>query len=99
MTEIKAIKVNARDNVANALTEMKVGEIVVVESGNKKLRVIIKSNIPFGHKFATKKILKDEEVIKYGEVIGKATQNIKMGEHVHIHNVVGLRARGDLKRW
>ena len=98
MTEIKAIKVNIKDNVANALTEMKIGEIVTVESGKKNLKIIIKSDIPFGHKFATKKILKDEEVIRYGEIIGKATKDIELGEHVHIHNVVGLRARGDLKQ-
>ena len=30
-----------------------------------------------------------EYVIKYGEVIGVATKNIGVGEHVHVHNVKG----------
>ena len=32
---------------------------------------------------------------KYGEVIGAATRDIRVGEHVHVHNVEGKRGRGD----
>lgn len=43
--------------------------------------------IPIGHKVALKDINQGEPIIKYGMVIGKASQNIKEGEWVHTHNV------------
>ena len=39
-------------------------------------------NIPAGHKYALCDINKGEYVIKYGEIIGKATADIKSGEWV-----------------
>ncbi len=44
-------------------------------------------DIPAGHKFALRDIAKGETVIKYGQVIGRATTDIKKGEWVHTHNV------------
>ena len=32
-----------------------------------------------------------EQVIKYGIAIGRATRDIRAGEHVHVHNVKGER--------
>ena len=46
-----------------------------------------KRRIPAGHKFALCDIKKGNFVIKYGEIIGRATQNIKKGEWVHTHNL------------
>ena len=43
--------------------------------------------IPAGHKYALTHIGKGEAVIKYGEIIGRATQDIEKGEWVHTHNV------------
>lgn len=43
--------------------------------------------IPAGHKYALCDIQQDEYVIKYGEIIGRATQDIVKGEWVHTHNV------------
>ncbi len=45
------------------------------------------ANIPAGHKYALRDIPKDSYVIKYGEIIGRATQDISQGEWVHTHNV------------
>jgi altronate hydrolase len=42
--------------------------------------------VPFGHKAARRAIEQDGPVIKYGVVIGVATQPIQAGEHVHVHN-------------
>ena len=98
MSVRKAIIINVKDNVANALVDIKKGDVVKLDIGKRYFKLLIKSNIPFGHKFATKKISKGEKIIKYGEVIGKATNDIDAGEYVHIHNVIGLRARGDLEK-
>lgn len=44
-------------------------------------------DIARGHKFALEDIQKGEPVIKYGEIIGRATTDISKGEWVHTHNV------------
>lgn len=47
----------------------------------------VEVNIENGHKYAVCDIEKGSDVIKYGEAIGIATQDIKKGEHVHTHNL------------
>ena len=91
----KAIVLSAKDNVATSLDELKVGDEVRVMNGEEKV-VRILQDIPFGHKFAIRKIERGEEILKYGEVIAKATAKIEEGAHVHVHNVESLRGRGDL---
>ena len=44
-------------------------------------------NLEDGHKYALCDIKKGENIIKYGNPIGHATEDIKAGEHVHTHNV------------
>jgi altronate dehydratase small subunit len=92
----KAIMMNEKDNVATLLTDVDKNDVVQVRTGEKSVEVRVQGKIQFGHKFAMKKISKGENVIKYGEAIGQATQNIGEGQHVHVHNVESLRARGDL---
>lgn len=43
--------------------------------------------ISAGHKLAIKPIKKGECIIKYGVVIGRASEDINVGEWVHTHNV------------
>jgi len=45
------------------------------------------NGIPAGHKVALCDIKKGDFIIKYGQVIGRATENIKKGEWVHSHNL------------
>ncbi|MBR3686813.1 MAG: altronate dehydratase [Clostridia bacterium] len=44
-------------------------------------------NLADGHKYALCDIKSGENVIKYGQPIGHATEEIKAGDHVHTHNV------------
>ena len=44
-------------------------------------------NLENGHKYALCDIKKGENIIKYGNPIGHATEDIKAGDHVHTHNV------------
>ena len=39
--------------------------------------------IPFGHKVSLKDIEKGNFIFKYGQIIGTASRDIKIGEHVH----------------
>jgi len=60
------------------------------------LRVTALRPIAAGHKIALRPIALGEPIRKYGQVMGRATEAIAAGEHVHVHNVEGLRGRGDL---
>lgn len=44
-------------------------------------------SVPRGHKVALSAIKAGEKIIKYGEVIGSASQDIAEGEWVHSHNL------------
>ncbi len=47
----------------------------------------VEVNLNNGHKYAVRDIKKGENIIKYGQPIGHATENIKKGGHVHSHNM------------
>ena len=49
------------------------------------------SRIARGHKIASREIAKGEGIIKYGERMGHAVAPIAIGEHVHVHNILGDR--------
>ena len=95
---LKALIINQVDNVATATADIKPGEIVSLTVRGEMKKIKVGEEIPFGHKFALRKIERGESVTKYGEQIGKAIKVIESGFHVHIHNVESLRGRGDLKR-
>ena len=81
-------KINPKDNVAVALQSINRAEIAKLDT----LTVTAQEDIPRGHKIALKKILKGEPVIKYGNVIGIAKEDIPEGGWIHTHN---LLSRGD----
>lgn len=58
----------------------------------------LKEDIPFGFKVAVRNIRKGEEILKFGHAIGVASVSIGKGEMVHVHNIEGLRGRGDLEK-
>ena len=90
------LQLNERDNVRIALQKMPAGSEV------EGLRIL--DGIPSGHKIAIQQIEKDAAIVKYGQVIGFASEPIGPGQHVHSHNVMvhtferehnfGSRARG-----
>jgi altronate hydrolase len=53
--------------------------------------------IPFGHKVCLKSINKGDPIIKYDQIIGFASKNIKAGEHVHSHNLEFREFKRDFK--
>ncbi|MCK4793917.1 MAG: UxaA family hydrolase [Desulfobacteraceae bacterium] len=85
----ETIMLNSKDNVATALKQINENEQVTVVSSSKEVisRLQAKQEIPFGHKISLTEITKGEPVIKFGERIGTASQNISVGEYVHVHNV------------
>ena len=93
---IDAIMIKAEDNVATALRDLQRDEEATVSVGDARRTIRLAEDIPFGHKFAVCRISQGDQIIKYGEVIGRATQSIEQGAHAHIQNIESLRGRGDL---
>ena len=91
-----AIIIDAEDNIATLLRDVGEGDEVRAGSGSEIVVIAAAQGIEFGHKVAVRDIAAGSEILKYGCVIGQATQAISRGEHVHVHNVASLRGRGDL---
>jgi altronate dehydratase small subunit len=94
-TTRKALVLDSRDNVATALIDIKAGAIVTVKVGDQTIQVPVNQAIPFAHKFAIKNIEEGQLVYKYGQVIGKAVKPIRVGQHVHTHNLESIRGKAD----
>ena len=91
MTAKKAHIHDARDNVAVALSDLKKGDMVTIDRGEGATQIEIEEAVPFGHKFALESMKLGGDVTKYGGFIGKATADIEVGQHVHVHNIRGVK--------
>ncbi|TFH35515.1 MAG: D-galactarate dehydratase [Dehalococcoidia bacterium] len=94
---LEAIMFNAADNTAVALMDLPNGRRIALKADGQERNVTLIEPITYQHKFSVAPIKKGERVLKYGQVIGEATTDIKAGEHVHIHNMVGLRIKAASK--
>ena len=84
------LRISPKDNVAVALAPLPSGTTVELDG----LSLILKEEIPQGHKFALSDIPSGTQIIKYGYPIGIANEQITCGSWVHTHNIrTGL---GDL---
>jgi altronate dehydratase small subunit len=93
----RCIVLHPVDNVATLIDPARAGEDCTLQ-GEAAGRVAVRQDVPFGHKICIADIAAGAPVLKYGEVIGVATQAIVRGEHAHVHNFDSARARGDLKQ-
>ena len=75
------IRLHPDDNVVVALKALSRGERLLNED------VVLLDDITAGHKAAVRLIPAGAEVIKYGQIIGFASNDIEPGRHVHTHNV------------
>ena len=76
-------QIHPRDNVAVALEALGAGE--TVRAGERE--ITLAEPIPRGHKFALCPLKTGDAVIKYGCVIGYASQPVIPGGWVHSHNL------------
>ena len=84
----RAMRINPDDNAATALNDIEAGETISLVSKSGPIgEMTAKQAVPFGHKLAIVDIKKGDKILKYGEVIGLATQNIGKWDYVHTHNV------------
>ncbi|TBL75112.1 UxaA family hydrolase [Paenibacillus thalictri] len=90
-----ALVMDTNDHVATAIKDLQAGSTVTFRVGDEAKQLTLQEPVPFGHKFAILDIAPGTDVRKYGEVIGRTTIAISAGYHVHVHNVEGIRGRGD----
>lgn len=83
----KLLFLDPKDNIAVSLVDLQEGETIAQD----EVSIKVLNHIPRGHKIAVRGIRKDAGIIKYGERMGHATSDISVGEHVHVHNVLGDR--------
>jgi altronate dehydratase small subunit len=96
--EKRALILDPADNVASVIEKADAGDTVIARLGNETKNVPALEEIPFGFKIALADLEPGQAVVKYGEVIGKASRPIARGALVHVHNVEGNRGRGDLQK-
>ncbi|RLG76873.1 MAG: flagellar biosynthesis protein FlgA [Thermoprotei archaeon] len=93
MGETKVLVLHPEDNVAVALTDLRKGEKIRVVKNGRVIELVLKSDVPFGHKVALEDIPKCGYVVKYGNPIGRAKVRIQRGEHVHVRNLESTYVR------
>ncbi len=80
----KFLQIHPEDNVVVCLEELKEGESIVLSDGRS---ITALQDIPAGHKILTKDISTGDNIIKYGNAIGHALEDIKSGSWIHTHNI------------
>ena len=85
---------NGRDNVGVVVMDVTAGQELEGAGLYDSAAFHVKAlhDIPLGHKVALKDFKVGDTIIKYGEDIGKVVEDIRAGEHVHVHNL-------KTKRW
>ena len=75
----KVLKINPRDNLIVALSDLKKSEIIIID--NQKIE--LKSNINSKHKFSVQDLTVGDKVYMYGVIVGKAilSQGISLSKH------------------
>jgi len=98
-TEKRVLRLDPRDNVLVALTDLPKGELVKF-SGQSYLLL---SDVPAKHKFLTQNLSAGEDVIMYGVLVGKAAQNLQRGELLATRNIrpasASFHAKEGAARW
>ena len=88
--EVNALLMDPKDNVVTCVAKVAAGEEIVYRDEEKVCRLVAKEEIPFCHKIALADLKEGEEVIKYGELIGKTSQPIARGEWVSHNNIYSV---------
>jgi altronate hydrolase len=79
----EVLKLDSRDNVVIALTDLREGQDVKVGGAAYRLQ----SNVPAKQKFATQDLPVGTEVIMYGVLVGKTVKPVVQGELLSTSNV------------
>ncbi|MEM6727629.1 MAG: UxaA family hydrolase [Pseudomonadota bacterium] len=87
---VMALQLDPQDDAAILLASAGAGARVTVPSHDA---IILAEAIPIHHKIALRDLPAGADLRRGGLVIGRTTKPIARGAHIHIHNLVSLRAR------
>jgi altronate hydrolase len=95
----KVLKLDSKDNVLIALTDLRRGEQISFDSQS----YILESDIPAKHKFATEDLAAGASVIMYGVLVGQAMEPIRRGgllttRNIH-HQAAAFQEKTEEYRW
>ena len=76
----KTIRLHSNDNVLVAKSLLQSGFVFLYQYATSAM-------VPAGHKIATAALTAGQAIIKYNQIIGFATADINIGDHVHEHNM------------
>jgi altronate hydrolase len=80
-TAARTIRLHADDDVVIARQQLVAGTWLAEEG------VQVSGLVPPGHKLAVRELAAGQPVRRYGQIIGFASQPIRAGAHVHVHNL------------
>ena len=81
------LQLTPHDNVAVAKAALRPGTTLICDD-EVSTPIPVRQFIPTGHKIALQDVVSGAPVLRYGQIIGFASQPIVAGDHVHTHNVV-----------
>ncbi|MGG0792080.1 altronate dehydratase family protein [Peribacillus simplex] len=85
----KFVRVHSNDDVVISLEGIHKGQSLQIQTEDRgMIHIKASDDIPKGHKMLVKPIKRGEDVIKFGYSIGKAKEDISIGDWVHTHNLV-----------
>jgi altronate hydrolase len=79
----RVLRLDRRDNVLVALTNLQKGEAIAFAEENYALL----SDVPAKHKFLTRDVAVGGEIIMYGVLVGRATENLRRGDLLSTPNI------------
>jgi (2R)-sulfolactate sulfo-lyase subunit alpha len=80
------------DNVAVAVQDLEPGTVTGASVKNGTSHTAeLKDTVPLGHKFALVAFSAGDPILKYGIKVGVATQDIAVGQYIHVHNMRSAR--------
>ncbi|MFN8790923.1 MAG: UxaA family hydrolase [Bdellovibrionales bacterium] len=82
----KVLRLHPADNIAVVVSDLGLGPDDNLATEWGPLKPV--SRIPKGHKVALAAVKKGQPILKFNHVIGVANEDISIGSHVHVHNVV-----------
>jgi altronate hydrolase/altronate dehydratase small subunit len=86
-----ALVLHPDDDVAVLLEPVTAGSTIIADGPGGRFTLQGMDELPLGHKIALRDLPADHRVRKHGEVIGRLTQPVAAGAHVHVHNLQSLR--------
>ncbi len=78
----RVLKINPKDNVLVALSNLEKGDTIMFENQT----YLLQEDIPAKHKFFMQNMLQGDEIIMYGVLVGKTQFNVAKGSRMTVTN-------------